>query len=150
MNTIENLGAAHLAMLDQADELLKKEVLDLREALWREAKERDKVLYRSFAIRQTALRLRVDWQVMNHYQHKGENKIAFTRIKLNKSKDTRPSYAQSKTYFQKVDGFHADVLARYDPLLATIREKADMIGNLRDQHIKLFNLAKATEGETLE
>jgi hypothetical protein len=150
VDTIESLGAAHLLMLDKADAILKKEVLDLRDALWVEASERNKTLYRSFAIRETPLRLRVDWQVMRHYQHDGENKIAFTRIKLNHSKDTRPSYAQNKILFGKVDAFHKDFLNRYDKVLETIRMKADMIGDLREQHIKLYNLAKATEEETLD
>lgn len=150
METIESYCATQLSLLDAADEILRNEVKDLRDGLWKEAADRSITLHRTFAIRQSTNRMRVDWQKMKHYQSQGVSRVAFQRISLNDSPKTRKSYKQSATKFGKVDHAHRGFLTRYDPVLATIRQKADMIGDAREVISKLMVLAKATEMEVVE
>ncbi|PJE40532.1 MAG: hypothetical protein CUR33_16140 [Pseudomonas sp.] len=131
-------------MLDAADEILRNEVKDLRDGLWKEAADRKITLYRTFAVREAPNRLRVDWQKMKHYTANGVACVAFERLTLNNSSKNRKSYKQSTTAFGRVDSFHSLVLTRLDPLLMIIREKADLIGDARVIITKLEYLAKAT------
>lgn len=143
MNSIESFAGGVLALLDQAEENLKNQVKELRDALWAEADDRGVVLYRSFAVRETPFRFRVDWQVMKHHKSADGHKVFFKRITLNKSNSARPNYAQSATLFGRyTDRLHSDLLTRYDTKLQVIRKMADLIGDAREAQLKLETLAK--------